>query len=407
MKILFIHNNFPGQYRRLYDFLSKDASFDVRCATLESNTQSVTISKVTYSPQRSLINGPSTATASFDRAVIFAESVESALLKLKSAGWFPDVICFHSGWGVGMYLRDVFPDARIIAYIEWFYNVLGSDIEFLMGERIPDAARKRSSGRNASILLDMAMMDWGVSPTEWQRSQIPRAFRGFVDVIHDGIDTKFMRPDPSAVFSWEGLNFKLGDPVITYVARGLEPYRGFPNFMSAVRILQRRHPQLHVLIVGADRVAYGQRRADGQSYKTAALSEAQIDLSRVHFLGIISLSQLRQLFCVSACHVYLTVPFVLSWSMLEAMACECLVVGSKTSPVMEVIQDGANGVLADLNCPMSIADAVTSCVSSVADYGDVRKNARQTILLSYSSTSLLHCHRQLILDVQSGRKSCR
>ena len=219
------------------------------------------------------------------------------------------------------------------------------DIGFLDGPMTDINEIMKLRMKNTPMLQDFAAMDWGQCPTAFQASQFPDFFRERMSVLHDGVDTVLFSPDEDATLTVGDRTFRKGDPLITYVARGMEPYRGFPQFMEAVSRLQKMNNDVHVLVIGEDRVAYGKRREDGKTYKEAMLAEHAFDLSRLHFVGNRPLTYLRDAWRVSAAHVYLTIPFVLSWSMLEAMSTGALVVGSDTGPVQEVIEDGRNGLL--------------------------------------------------------------
>ena len=206
----------------------------------------------------------------------------------------------------------------------------------------------RIRSRNAHHLLSLDAADYGISPTQWQWQQFPSEYRNKISVIHDGVDTSKITPNPGAKLTLpNGQALCAGDEIVTYVARNLEPYRGFPTFMRAAALIQQRRPHCHIVVVGGDEVSYGSAPAEGVTYRQQMQQEVDLDLSRIHFLGKVPYSTFLQVLQVSAAHIYLTVPFVLSWSMLEAMAAECLIIGSKTAPVTEVIKHGDNGLLAD------------------------------------------------------------
>jgi glycosyltransferase involved in cell wall biosynthesis len=246
-------------------------------------------------------------------------------------------------------------------------------------------------------------MDRGVSPTAWQRAQYPREFVDRIAVIHDGIDTAVVRPDLQAVLTLpDGRQLSRQDEIVTYVARNLEPYRGFPSFMRAVAELGRRRPRTQFLIAGGDGVSYGARLPNGETYRQRLLAEVAVDPSRVHFLGTIPYRQFVRLLQVSSVHVYLTYPFVLSWSALEAMAAECLLVASDTAPVTEVIEDGRNGLLVDFFSPAAIADRVEEALDGGARWDELRRRARATILERYRLEDCLARHVRLIEDTAAG-----
>jgi glycosyltransferase involved in cell wall biosynthesis len=217
-------------------------------------------------------------------------------------------------------------------------------------------------------------------------------------VLHDGIDVEFFRPNPDAklVLPSVGLDLSDADEIITYVARGMEPYRGFPQFMQAIALIQQRRPNCHTVVVGEDRVCYGSQRTDGKTYKQVMLEQLPLDLSRLHFTGSLPYSQYLQVIQASSVHVYLTYPFVLSWSMLEAMSTGCLVLASDTAPVTEVIQDGKNGLLVDFFSPEAIADRIEEVLDRGDRFASIRANARETILQRYNLAQLLPQHLRWI-----------
>jgi glycosyltransferase involved in cell wall biosynthesis len=264
-----------------------------------------------------------------------------------------------------------------------------------MNFTIDDQLRVRV--RNAPILLDLYSCDRGLSPTQWQRQQFPPEFQPKLKVLHDGIDTSFFQPQPGAklVLPSIGLDLSHVDELITYVARGMEPYRGFPQFMRSVALIQKRRPNCHAVVVGEEGVFYGRTLPDNKTYKQQMLEELpQLDLTRLHFTGRLSYDQYLQVLQASSVHIYLTYPFVLSWSMLEALSTGCLILGSSTPPVMEVIRDGENGLLVDFFSAEAIADRVDEVLEHPDRMARLRQNARATILEGYDLAKLLPEHLQ-------------
>ena len=295
----------------------------------------------------------------FEEAVLQGQSAYRALQPLASRGWKPDWIISHVGFGNGLYLGDVFPEARRVGLFEWYYNASGADVDFLRrGPVEPDRQLKLRTW-NAQILLELAACDHAVTPTRWQRDQFPPRLRDQLCVLHEGIDTALMaslrqQPPPRPACLPDDPDLE----VLTYVSRGFEEYRGFPQAMQAIAELQRRRPQLHALIVGHDGVAYGANRADGRSWGEWAKQEVALDPARTHWLGILQDAEYQRVLAHSTVHLYLTVPFVLSWSLLEAMAAGCALVSSATAPVQEVLRDGESALLVDFFDPMAQANAV-------------------------------------------------
>jgi glycosyltransferase involved in cell wall biosynthesis len=295
----------------------------------------------------------------------------------------PDVIVGHSGWGETLHVKDVFPDVPLLSYFEFFYHPQGADVGF-DGEFAPrceeDGARLRV--RNAIGRMSFADSDWGHTASEWQRSLFPADMQARISSLHEGINTELVRPEPT---SWlrlerEGLILRREDEVITYIARNLEPYRGFHIFMRALPEILRRRPRARALIVGGDSVSYGAPPAQGRCYRELFLEEvgARLDLSRVHFLGQVPYTTYLNVLQVSAVHIYLTYPFVTSWSLLETMAAGCLVIGSATPPVLEWLRHGENGLAVDFFSVAGICDRVDQVLDHSDRMQSLRTAARAT-----------------------------
>ena len=405
MRILFVHNNFPGQYRHILTYLADNPELgvEVYAATLDTNHQKTTAKKtVRFKPHRRPRKDTHTSLVSTERAVIMGQALYSALLPSKKAGFEPDIILSHSGWGSGLFLRDLFPDSQLLTYFEWYYHSLNSVGSFLCEEPYGPNEKMRIRLKNTPILQDLAAMDHGQCPTSFQHNKFPGIFKDNISILHDGVDTEYFAPNPNARVNVGKHSFTARDEVITYVARGMEEYRGFPQFMDIVSKLQTRRPNLHVVILGKDRVAYGKKRSDGQSFKEAMLAEYDFDMDRLHFMGLQPLEFFRSLMQISSAHVYLTVPFVLSWSMLQAMSMEALIVGSDTEPVREFVTDGENGVLVPFFDTEAVADKLCHILDNKLDYELLRKNARRMIVDHYASKDLLPKYWELIKSVAGG-----
>ena len=396
MRVLFLHNNFPAQYRHLATALAKDKNNQVVFGTKNREVSLPGIYKAIYQPSRQ----PHATTHHYVRpmedAVLHGQAVFKLAERLKAKGFVPDVICGHSGWGPTLFVKDAFPDTPLICYFEWFYHARGSDADFDPAESLNDDDVARIRSKNAPILIDLYTCDRGLSPTQWQKSQFPPEFHSKISVLHDGVDTDFFKPKQGAKLVLPNLNLSHVDELVTYVGRGMEPYRGFPQFMESIAYLQERRPNCHIVIVGSDRVCYGKSLPNGSSYKDLMLEKVPLDLTRVHFTGPLPYNQYLQVIQASSAHVYLTRPFVLSWSMIEAMSTGCLVIGSDTGPVTEVIQDGKNGLLVDFFSPKKIAARIDEVLEHPTRMAEIRANARQTVLDRYALANLLPQHIQLI-----------
>lgn len=321
-------------------------------------------------------------------------------------GQAPDVIIGHIGWGSMMFVKDVLPQVPALGYCEFFYRAEGADVGFAPDDH-PDAeTRKRLRLRNAAQLLSLEAMEGGVSPTNWQRSLYPGDVRPRIAVCHEGIDVRRFRPDPAASLKLpDGRVLKAGDPVVTFVARDLEPYRGFPQALDAAAKVVRRRPDALFVFVGGDSVSYGAAPPGGGSWKDHLLASLDVPQDRLIFPGTVPHAVLRQLFQISAAHLYLTYPFVLSWSVLEAMACGGLIIGSDTAPVREVIRSGRNGILVPFFDAEALAGAILDALARPQDFLELRNAARRTVEKRFALDDCVA--RQLALIGQIAGTSAR
>jgi glycosyltransferase involved in cell wall biosynthesis len=402
MRILFLHPNFPAQFRHLVTALTQYPEHQVIFGTKSEEGNIVGARKAIYKSSREVHQNTHQYVRNLENAVLQGQAAYRMAQQLKVEGFIPDVIYGHSGWGPTLFMKDIFPQAKLLCYFEWFYKARGSDADFDPTDPIDADTEARIRVKNASILLDLYSCDGGVSPTHWQRQQFPLEFHSKIQVIHDCIDTNFFRPKSNAklVLPSVGLNLSNVNEIVTYVGRGMEPYRGFPQFMEAVALIQQKRPHCHVVVVGSDRTAYGKQLPDGKTYKQLMLEKLPLDLSRLHFTGSLPYDQYLQVLQASSVHIYLTRPFVLSWSMLESMAAGCLLVASRTPPVTEVIEDGKNGLLVDFFSPKQIAERVDEALSYPLEMAQIRANARETILKNYNLSKLLPEHLHLLLGIR-------
>ena len=392
MKILFVHQNFPGQFLHLAPELQR-RGHDCRALTDGGNTRPSPIPVLRYrhevpppDPQATRLGR--NYTQSSDRGV----TVARAAIQLRDRdGYCPDLIFGHSGWGETLFLKEVWPAAKLLIYAEFYYRGAGHDVSFdpEFDKRGFDAVMI-AQGRAAHLGQALLHADAGLSPTLWQASTYPPPLRRMIEVIHDGVDTQTLAPDPAASFALpDGRVLRAGDEVLTFVNRNLEPYRGYHVFMRALPAVLAARPAAQVVLVGGDGVSYGPAPADG-TWKDRFLSEVRdrIDLSRVHFVGRVPYDRFRALMQVSCAHAYLTYPFVLSWSMLEAMSAGALIVGSRTPPVEEVIRHGENGLLVDFFDIEGWSRTLTAALADPAGHAGLRAAGRQTVQARYDLRSL-------------------
>ncbi|AFY70180.1 glycosyl transferase group 1 [Thalassoporum mexicanum PCC 7367] len=404
MRVLFLHNNFPAQFRHVATLLAKDPNNEIVFGTkTPNNVQIEGVRKVMFKTSRDAHPSTHHYVRSLENAVLHGQAVYRLCIDLKKEGFVPDLICGHSGWGPTLFVKDVFPDSPLLCYFEWYYNARGSDADFDPKEPLQADDYPRIRSKNSPILLDIAHCDWGLSPTYWQRDQFPKIFHPKMSVLHDGVNTEFFKPVPNAKLVLPDLDLSHVDEIVTYVARGMEPYRGFPQFIEALGHLQKMRPNCHAVILGENRVCYGKPAPKGTTYKDMMLEKVPLDMSRVHFTGGLPYGQYLKVIQASSVHVYLTRPFVLSWSMIESMSTGCLVLGSDTQPVREVIEDGKNGLLVDFFSPKQIADRICEVLDHPDRMAQIRQNARETVLERYAHADLLQKQIQLLMDLADGR----
>ncbi|MFU8882317.1 MAG: glycosyltransferase family 4 protein [Rhodobacterales bacterium] len=378
MKILFIHQNFPGQFKHLAPAL---AQMGHACTALTLRVKEPVmwqgVQVLPYPVKRPSGKGVHPWLADTEAKVIRGEACYHAAQQLRAKGYAPDVIVAHPGWGEAMFLRDVWPQARIGLYCELYHLSsrahTGFDPEFT--PRVDAVDRLRIRMKNLNNLMHLPLCDMGISPTRFQADTFPPAYRARISVIHDGIDTDHLRPDADARLALpDGTVLTRADEVITFVNRNLEPYRGYHIFMRALPRLLRARPQARIVIVGGDEVSYGAKPPKGQTWKQIFIDEvrgriATADWNRVHFLGRIPYEQFVSLLQLTRVHVYLTYPFVLSWSLLEAMSVGAAIVASDTAPVREVIEDAQTGRLVNF----FDGDALVDQVSALLDDAEQRR----------------------------------
>ncbi|SIP96679.1 Glycosyltransferase involved in cell wall bisynthesis [Paracoccus thiocyanatus] len=391
MKILFVHQNFPAQFLHLAPALAA-RGHDVLALTDQGNTRNSSVRTVRYKTPEKLDLPPLLGRT-------YSEMAERGWLAARGCralrdrhDYTPDLIFGHSGWGETLFLREIWPDAKLLVYAELLYRTRGHDVGF-DPEISPDGdqARVATVARSAHLIQGLVQADAGLAPTRYQADSFPPELRGKLTVIHDGIDTQKVRPDPQAVFALpDGRKLRAGDEVLSYVSRSLEPYRGFHRFMRALPAVLRARPQAQVVLVGGDGASYGGLPKDAPGWKDKLLAEldGSLDLSRIHFMGRVPYPQYLALLQIASVHCYLTYPFVLSWSLTEAMAAGCYVVASDTEPVRELIRDGENGRLVPFFDQPALEAALIRGLEGDPQAARLRAAARETILDGYD----LHRH---------------
>lgn len=406
MNVLCLHQNFPAQYIHIARALTERGHKVVGLGGPTARAmKGIGFAQYQLKATDVAIGHP--YARRFTHDCVRADHALAVMRALKERGFVPDLVLGHSGWGETLFVKDAFPNARLITYCEFFYRADGADVGFdpeFPSSDLTTAPRLRA--RNAAMALSLLASERGMVPTQWQRSVHPPDLIERIAVIHDGIDTDAARPDAQATFTLpDGKTVKAGDEILTYVARNLEPYRGFHIFMRALPEILAKRPNVRVLIIGAENVSYGAPPKNHKTWREAMMAEVggKLDLSRVHFLGQVPKPAFLKALQVSACHVYLTYPFVLSWSMLEAMACGCALVASNTAPVKEAVENGVNGVLTDFFDPKALAERAADVLGEPARYQAMREAARKSAVERYDlPTVCLPQQLRLIDEVMAG-----
>ena len=397
MKILFAHNNFPGQFHRLAVELAADP--ENRVVFLSHHRRNdINVPNVEWIqvPLPAEEQTPSPARKKYLTLLAQGERFADAMVSLAKQGFRPDIVYGHVGFGCCIYAPDIFPDAAHMGYFEWYYTN-NADTKFFSGNR-PVSLTTKAENRQCNMCTLSALKECvlGIAPTYWQFSQHPQEFAHKIHVLHDGVDVQFFSPQKTTGVKLKALDLSHAEEIVTYATRGLEPYRGFHTFYRSLPGLLAARPKAHVVIMADDRSPYGGTRKDGKTWREVLRDEIQVDDSRVHFIPFQPYDQYRALLRASDVHVYLTAPFVLSWSMLEAMSCGCLIVASNTEPVLEVIKDGYNGFITDFWSHEELARRVAFCLANKEKLDPVRAMARKTVLAKYALHKLLPRHVALV-----------
>jgi len=405
MRILLVHRNFPGQFRYLGPALHK-AGHKVGVLTWDQNKNPRVLPTAHYKHDKPRSQGLG---AFYSDHVEIGASAARAAYAMAQKGDQPDVVFGSINWGETLFLREVWPNARHLGYAEFLYDTKGRDTGF-----DPEFTRNspeshiRTVARTGHLLLAASRADALLSPTNWQASTFPSEFQSKMSVIHDGVDTARIAPDPGATYQVPGGPLlKMGDEVLTFVNRNLEPYRGYHTLMRALPKVMAARPNLQVVMVGAHGSGYGPGPGPDKSWKQVFLDEVadKVDQSRIHYVGRIPYPDLLNVLRVGRAHAYLTYPFVLSWSMLEAMSLGCLVVGSDTKPVAEAITDGVTGHLVDFFDVNAWSDKLIEVLSNPQAQMPIRAAARQHVIDTYDLQT--QCLPKLMKFVETAGTEAR
>lgn len=368
MKILFVHQNMPGQYRDMARWLAQRGTDDLVFLTQRAKGGEIAgVRRVIYGPHHSPAEDAYGLSRVWEEAAGVGYGAALACEALEAQGWRPDIILGHTGWGELLFLKQVWPDVPILGFFEFFYSAEGGTVGFDPEHPPTEASPYLLQARNMVPIASLQAVDRGVAPTRWQYDRFPAVFHDKMYCCHDGVRTDKLVPNPAATVKLGRVRVPLrkGDEVLTYVARNLERTRGFHTLMRALPEIQAARPSARVVIVGGSGTSYG-KESDAKGGLRGEMEREvgdRVDWSRVHFLGQLSYGDFQKVIQVSRCHVYLTMPFVLSWSLLEAMSMEATIVASDVAPVREVLAHGKTGLLVDFHDPAALA---AQCVAVLA-----------------------------------------
>ncbi len=407
MNILCIHQNFPGQYKHLAPELVR-LGHTVTALTpkVKQPTTWQGVRLVPYEIKGKSTKGIFPLIADFETKLLRATACYRAALGLRAQGYRPDVILAHHGWGEPLFLKDVWPEARMGLYCELYHlsDPMFSAFDPEFAPKTPADVPLKLRMKNINNRLHEEIMDAGLSPTRFQADTFPERFQDRLSVIHDGVDTELVRPNPQAALPLEGGRvLTREDEVISFINRNLEPFRGYHVFMRALPALLRERPKAQVVLLGGDEVSYGARAPGGKSWKQIFIDEVQDDIpeadwDRVHFLGRVPYERYLSLIQVARVHVYLTYPFVLSWSLLEAMSAGAAIVASDTAPVREAMQDGVHGVLTDFFDQAALVAKITALADAPERRAALGAAARAHVVETYDLRT--RCLPQLVRWVE-------
>jgi glycosyltransferase involved in cell wall biosynthesis len=388
MNILFVHQNYPAQYKQLLNWLGPLGTHRIVFLTQTKQVpKTATHEIIQYEPRHKLPSSSYAVSRYFEVSCAAGETVAEVCRNLDAKGFKPDIVIGHTGWGEMLFIRHVWPKVPVLSYFEFFYSAKNSCMDFDPEFPVSEEGEFAMSARNAVNYLSHASATGGQTPTLWQRDTYPESFHSKIRVIHEGIDTRRLVPNPKATAKLGRMDQPVtrDDEIFTYMARNMEPMRGFHVFMRALPEILAARPKARALIIGGNDVSYGVRAGMKGGFR--ALMEREIgnrvDWSRVHFLGRVPYNVFIGTLQLSRCHVYMTMPFVLSWSMLEAMSMQTTVVASNVAPVREVITDGKNGFLVDFFSPQMLARKVIEILSHKDNFAEIGRKARKHIVKNY------------------------
>lgn len=389
MNILFVHRDFPGQFKYLVKSLASNPKNNVFFITNDDKNQISGVKKLVYQVPKNIPADTHPFLSTHEELLLHGQAAASLTLGLRKQKIKFDVIYVHPS-GPGLFMKYIYPDIPMVYYCEWFSRAQGSDIDF-EGNSVDEVQKMQIRASNSINLIDLYSSDACVTSTNWQKQQFPKEFHNKIQVIYNGVDTEKFKPSNDAKFlvKEKNIEFGLEDEVITYGTRGMEPYRGFPQFLEIAVHLQKKRPNLHVIITGEDKTYYSPQLVN-DTFKNYMLKNLSgLDTNRVHFVRKLPHDNYAKLLQVSSAHVYFTYPYILSQSVLEAMSAGCCIVASDTKPVLEFVKDGENGLLFGFNNFNQIVEKIEYALDNKEKMQKIRAAARKTIIENYSLDKVL------------------
>lgn len=404
MKFLFVHQNMPGQYRELLSWLVARGGHEITFLTQRRGLQIQGVRSVTYRPHHQPEKTAYGLSRDWEAAAGAGLGAALALRQLqRDEGFKPDIIIGHTGWGELLFTKEIWPDVPVIGFFEYFYRTSGGLVGFDPDNPPNDQAGFFAQARNTVPYASIEVVDQGHVPTVWQRDRFPSSFHDRMYTCHDGIRCDRLLPDPAATVALGRLEQPLtrADEVVTYVARNMERARGFHIMMRALPEILAKRPRARVLMIGGNETSYGAESSHPRGLRGEMEEELgdQIDWSRVHFLGKVPYEDLCRIIRISRCHIYLTMPFVLSWSLLEAMSMQATVVAADVAPVREAVTHGETGMLVDFFDPAALAAQVSDVLANPGAYAHLGPKARAHVLKHYDFLS--HCLPEHIAQINA------
>lgn len=392
--VLFIHHHFPAQYLHLAQHLGRLSGWRVLFLTQNAGGAELPgVERRVYAAPAPQVLACHPYNQAHEAGVRTGLAVLAACRELLAEGITPDLVIGHCGWGEMLLVKQAFPATPVLGYFEYYYHAQGLDVGY-----DPEFAPSRPDDserlwlRNSVQQLSFTAVDHGHTATRWQRSLFPAEWQSHIQVLHEGVDTLEVRPDPAARFQLpDGRSLQAGDEVLTYVARNLEPYRGFHCLLRALPEVLARRPQAQVVIAGGEGVSYGDLPPYGGSWRGLLQMELgdRMDWQRVHFVGHLARPAYLTLLQVSRLHTYLSYPFVPSWSCVEALASGCLVLGNDVAPIRELIHEGENGHLVDMRDTPALAGKISTLLAEPNRHNAIRARARQRAAAEFDLNG--HC----------------